>query len=369
MKEITGNLKSIENFEAVKSILDLLPDRVFLLNAERQILYANNREGAGNDSMEVNDIPGLRPGEYLNCIHATKNPDGCGYSQNCKSCKAINTVILSQLTKKEISEEFTLTANLSDKRIREIEFCITSKPFLMDRQEFILLTLRDISPEKHKLGLERIFFHDLYDKVASLHFLLDRISNDNTSEGITKVKLAQNMSLEILEEINSYKEVLQAEKEELRLKYSNQDSYDAIWNVISQIGYHTVAYKKIIEVKENSCRLAFTTDVQVFSRILMNMLKNALEATPSGGKVLVYCETDDNYLRFVVNNKGEMSEEIKSQLFERRFSTKGAHRGLGTYSMKLLGEKYLQGKISYESGADLGTSFIFTLPLIPTEKL
>ena len=49
-------------------------------------------------------------------------------------------------------------------------------------------------------------------------------------------------------------------------------------------------------------------------------------------------------------------------MFQRSFSTKGAGRGLGTYSIKLLGEKYLNGKVGFISEQGRGT--IFSVELI-----
>jgi len=50
-------------------------------------------------------------------------------------------------------------------------------------------------------------------------------------------------------------------------------------------------------------------------------------------------------------------------LFQRSFSSKGSGRGLGTYSMKLFGEKYLDGEVSFESDRIKGTTFTISLPL------
>jgi sensor histidine kinase regulating citrate/malate metabolism len=57
-----------------------------------------------------------------------------------------------------------------------------------------------------------------------------------------------------------------------------------------------------------------------------------------------------------------MNEDIQLQIFNRSFSTKAADRGLGTYSMKILTEKYLKGKIYFTSKPETGTSFIIEIP-------
>jgi len=50
-------------------------------------------------------------------------------------------------------------------------------------------------------------------------------------------------------------------------------------------------------------------------------------------------------------------------MFQRNFSTKGeAGRGFGSYSMKLLGEKILKGKVDFSTDRRNGTVFVFTCP-------
>jgi sensor histidine kinase regulating citrate/malate metabolism len=63
-----------------------------------------------------------------------------------------------------------------------------------------------------------------------------------------------------------------------------------------------------------------------------------------------------------VHNDNYIERETQLQLFKRSFSTKGAGRGIGAYSMKLFGEKYLNGKVWFESTQKEGTTFYISLP-------
>jgi sensor histidine kinase regulating citrate/malate metabolism len=45
------------------------------------------------------------------------------------------------------------------------------------------------------------------------------------------------------------------------------------------------------------------------------------------------------------------------QIFQRSFSTKDRNRGIGTYSVKLVTENYLKGKVSFISNEAEGTIF------------
>jgi signal transduction histidine kinase len=57
-----------------------------------------------------------------------------------------------------------------------------------------------------------------------------------------------------------------------------------------------------------------------------------------------------------------MSEAVRLQIFNRSFSTKGPGRGLGTYSVKLLTEQYLGGKVGFTTDPKQGTTFQVTIP-------
>jgi signal transduction histidine kinase len=51
-------------------------------------------------------------------------------------------------------------------------------------------------------------------------------------------------------------------------------------------------------------------------------------------------------------------------VFQRSFTTKsGTGHGLGTYGMRLLGERYLGGRVSFVTSAEGGTVFSMRLRL------
>jgi sensor histidine kinase regulating citrate/malate metabolism len=66
-------------------------------------------------------------------------------------------------------------------------------------------------------------------------------------------------------------------------------------------------------------------------------------------------------VKFSVHNSKYIEPEVQNQLFKRSFSTKGVGRGFGTYSMKLFGEKYLKGKVWFESSPENGTTFFIEI--------
>jgi len=93
------------------------------------------------------------------------------------------------------------------------------------------------------------------------------------------------------------------------------------------------------------------------------MATNAAEATPDQGSVSIICQNKPGVVVFSIHNIGAIPDGIQLQIFQRSFSTKGNGRGLGTYSMKLFGENYLQGKVYFTSDEKEGTRFTIELPI------
>ena len=96
--------------------------------------------------------------------------------------------------------------------------------------------------------------------------------------------------------------------------------------------------------------------------MLVNLVKNAVEACPEGQSVTVGCAPQEDKVRFTVHNPAFIPREVQLQIFQRSFTTKGAGRGLGTYSVKLLTEQYLQGQVGFTSSPEQETVFFVTLP-------
>ncbi|MBW1783058.1 MAG: sensor histidine kinase, partial [Deltaproteobacteria bacterium] len=83
----------------------------------------------------------------------------------------------------------------------------------------------------------------------------------------------------------------------------------------------------------------------------------------AGGVVTMGAGREDDRVVLWVHNESAMPKSSQLQVFQRSFSTKGKGRGLGTYSIKLLTERYLNGSASFTSTEAEGTTFQISLPL------
>src|SRR6201988_3451266 len=102
--------------------------------------------------------------------------------------------------------------------------------------------------------------------------------------------------------------------------------------------------------------------------VFVNLIVNAVDAMPRGGKLLVSCRRKDDRLQLNFNDNGMgMPEDVRQKIFEPFFSTKGAHgTGLGLSVSYSIIERH-SGLISVISEPGSGTSFTIDLPAIDVD--
>lgn len=359
---IQEKARSLQTEEILTKTLNSLTHVVAILNPDRQAVFINKAfmDSLACDSMEY--ILGKRPGEILNCIHSKEMEAGCGTSPSCAYCGAVQSIVESQKSSTSVTKECRITANV-DSELVSFDLSITSSPLDIQGEMFTLFVANDISDEKRRHAMERIFFHDVINKAGSLNGLLEILEElDDTTDIKVELKTLRSVSSDLVEEILSQRDLLRAEKSEIILRPELIDPVRLVNEVAAQIRVHPIIRKRQIETIIAIDPLNVYTDKVLLNRVLTNMIKNAIEATVDGGKVTVILAENGDHLNFSVHNESVMTQEVKTQMFQRSFSTKGPDRGLGTYSMKLLGEKYLKGKVSFTSDKPEGTRFTIEIP-------
>jgi len=328
-----------------------------IINRNRQIIYANSDylELLGIDSLEP--ILGKRPGESISCSNSDKGPDGCGTSSACSYCGAFNAITETQITNQKTVRE-TSIASVSNGMHTSIDLRVTCTPISLDGQNFYVLSLQDISYEKRLLALERIFFHDIMNTASGLNGLLSILKEDSQHDELNElISLSEEASRIILEEIMLFRQLRAAEKGDLQVDIEKISSLEFLRSVAGLNSYHEKDKDKKVIVSDKSAVIDFQSDRKILQRVITNLLKNAYEATTEGGTVLTGIEDAGDSVIFWVRNAGEIPQDVQMQLFQRSFSTKGSGRGLGTYSVRLLAENYLKGKVSFTSNSNDGTVF------------
>jgi K+-sensing histidine kinase KdpD len=364
INKIDADYALLKNSEWVSSIINTMPELVAILNEERQIIFGNNELLSLLNITDLKFLIGKRPGEALNCVNSKEMDAGCGTCEKCRYCGAVNSILESQATLQKVTKECRITTESGGVH-DYMDLKVTTAPFSFQGNQYSILSIEDISDKKRRAMLEKLFFHDILNIVGSLKGVSDlliRAQNDDKTVG-TYIGLVNNLSNELLDEILAQRVMLFAEEGELVPSFGLVNTIDIMSEVSSYLSHHNVSSHKNIYIHEHAYSGMIESDSMLLKRIIINMVKNALEATSKGGTVNMNCKIEESAIIFSVQNPSVMPQEVQAQVFQRSFSTKGKGRGLGTYSIKLLTERYLKGVVGFTSSIENGTEFYVMLPI------
>jgi signal transduction histidine kinase/putative methionine-R-sulfoxide reductase with GAF domain len=131
----------------------------------------------------------------------------------------------------------------------------------------------------------------------------------------------------------------------------------------------------LVEVPDNVQLLDLTldkpsikVDVEKMERVFANLIKNAIDAMPDGGKLIITSKESNGNVEMVFADTGTgMTKEVMGKIWTPFFTTKAKGMGLGLAICKRIVEAH-GGKISVESIVGEGTTFTVTIPIEPKPK-
>ena len=358
-EELERQFSHFQNIDTVTELLGKIPVVFIVVNIHRQIVYLNEGALEFTGLEDLSSVIGIRPGELLECIHATEEEGGCGTAEACKYCGAVNAVIESQKGK-SVVRDCRLTVG-NDHRAFDLR--IWASPLIINNEEFTALTIQDIQHEKWRAFLERVFFHDILNTTNALQLTLQLITeSQDTIKNKELTKRVNKITQDLVEEILSQRLLVEAENNSYEITLNSFNSIDILDDIIKLYAEHQLTEEKNLKIALSSKSIDIRSDRTLLRRILVNMTKNALEATSKDGTVTIGCEIIGENIKFWAHNSGFIPRDIQLQIFNRSFSTKSKDRGLGTYSMKLLSST-LKGTVSFTTSEENGTTFNAKFPI------
>ena len=105
------------------------------------------------------------------------------------------------------------------------------------------------------------------------------------------------------------------------------------------------------------------TDQTYIQRVLINLINNAIQAMPNGGKLTISAAAKDEKTIITVQDTGEgIPDSVRSKIFTPLVTTKAKGQGFGLSVVKRFTEA-MGGTVTFESESGKGTKFIIKLPL------
>ena len=360
---IHSELELIMDNPILNTLLSSIGGLVAVLNDRRQILMVNQSLLNQLGISDIDCILGQRLGEAVDCVHAHDMEGGCGTSAHCASCGAVIAMERARLRQEPFETKCHIEKDDKGQTI-DLSFNVRTSPVRIEGRNLILIILRDISSEERWNILERTFFHDLNNIIGSLMGSAEMMKLNGKRKKNREADQLKRGVLRLMEEVAIHRVLCENEgyRDLTHKEYFPMD--EVVTALELQYSTHPAGKDKTLETERHDTNRMIYSNKTLILRVLGNMLTNAFEATKKGGRIRLTIEDLKGAVIFSVWNDLCIPEKIALRVFQRNYSSKAENgRGLGTFGMKIFGEKVLGGKVDFTSSGEEGTVFRFILPL------
>ncbi len=359
-RKFKNQIFAVSHSPIMDTLLKTMSGLMVVLNEDRQIVTMNHAFLEAIGVTDVEKVLGMRLGESLNCKHAQKETDGCGTTEFCSTCGAV-IAMMTAIEKNKPDEQLCVLASKKDGIQNDICLLIRSQPVTIENNRWVLIFAQDITQQQFWTNMERVFFHDINNMLVSLLGHSEMLAMDMPDN--KSVQYIKDASERLYNEIAIQKSLSQYKDARYLLRKSKSSINDIKKELTLIISGHDSLEGKYVDQIWPDKNIGIYTDTLLVSRILGNMIINALEATKIGSTVKFTTKIEPDYIKWESWNESYIPQDTQKRIFQRHFSTKSDKgRGLGTFSMKLFGEEHLKGKVTFKSSLDGGTTFVFKLP-------
>ncbi|MBW2056406.1 MAG: HAMP domain-containing histidine kinase [Deltaproteobacteria bacterium] len=229
--------------------------------------------------------------------------------------------------------------------------------------------------ERLRVDLTHMVIHDLKGPLAEIIANLNLLEE----EGLSPVQRDYLGSAilgaeELLRRVQNILETYRLETKKKLIHPTPFDPVRAVRKVVKGLGRLASMREISILVESSGGSHPLFADRDFFTRIVLNLLSNAIEHTPAGKEIRVdLCWIQDGKrLQVSVTDAGPgIGKRDRKRIFQKFFTTGrsglSGHLGLGLPFCKLAVEAH-RGKIWVEDLDGAGSRFVFSIPNTPWER-
>lgn len=182
-----------------------------------------------------------------------------------------------------------------------------------------------------------------------------------------------DQSLEVLQKVASGFQALDVTVNDLLHFTSDRDPcrqtfvVDDLFHEISDSLLPQLEAQAITVTRNLEPGLTAIADREMIRRALLNLVLNAVDAMPDGGRLELAADRDGGAVRFMVGDSGPgLSDDILRRLFEPFVTTKQSGTGLGLTIVERIAEVH-RGTVAAENGTEGGARFALRIPMTASE--
>ena len=233
--------------------------------------------------------------------------------------------------------------------------------------------LKRLNEEVLELTHSRLVFftnisHELRTPLTLIADPVEMLLEDSGIKGKSRelLKMVQRNALALQQLVSNILDFRKIQNGKMELKLYR---FDIVKTLTMWVGdFQLTAERKQIrlhlDVDDLKGSHEMIADQEKISRIVFNLLSNALKYTPAGGEIFVSLKDEGANLRLDVKDTGKgISQDEADKIFERFFQAKGAASGtgIGLALVKSFVELH-HGEARVESEPGKGSDFIVVIP-------
>ena len=233
--------------------------------------------------------------------------------------------------------------------------------------------LKRLNEEVLELTHSRLVFftnisHELRTPLTLIADPVEMLLEDSGIKGKSRelLKMVQRNALALQQLVSNILDFRKIQNGKMELKLYR---FDIVKTLTMWVGdFQLTAERKQIrlhlDVDDLKGSHEMIADQEKISRIVFNLLSNALKYTPAGGEIFVSLKDEGANLRLDVRDTGKgISQDEADKIFERFFQAKGAASGtgIGLALVKSFVELH-HGEARVESEPGKGSDFIVVIP-------
>lgn len=204
---------------------------------------------------------------------------------------------------------------------------------------------------------------------GSLEMLDAQIGKSIAPQASKLLDIALSSSRMLINMVSDLQDISKMEEKKLNLSLSPTCVQSMINQAVRSVELSAHKKKIRLQVEIDESLPEIMVDAERMTRVILNLLNNAIKFTPSGGNVAIKAYRDDKHRIYIaVSDTGEgIPTESQSRIFDKFFQLESSGRkrrsssGLGLAYCKMMTEAH-GGSISVDSKPGMGSTFTVVLP-------
>lgn len=232
--------------------------------------------------------------------------------------------------------------------------------------------------ERMRLDFVSMAAHELRTPITSIRGYLDVFMKENegkfSSDHLTLLSQIKSSSLHLASLVENLLSVTKIERGAFTINTAQVSLMDIIKQTISELAFRAQSKNIHLAFDEPGIVVPeIQADKLRIGEVIMNLISNAINYTPSGGAIRIWIEIkNDQIIIHVTDNGLGIPKDQQDRLFNKFYRAhnpleqKTNGTGLGLYISKAVVELH-HGKIWVESAEGKGSTFSFSLPISKTQ--